>query len=392
MILPMLGDGRLHLSGIAQLAPHITRENRETLLRRATHRSKRQIEELIAEVAPREDVPALMRRLPERGTAPAATQPTPSGMGRTVTLSLVHSRRSAGLAPVSTSPELRRLFLGVQGQFTPARLTRSSSGFGLSCARRSTAISARSSKRPSPRNSSASRPAGSRDEPSRRSLSKTDTSPPRDTSRRPSGERCASVTGTDAATSTRQGGGATGGTVSSTTTFTPSAWEETTGPRTSTCVPSAQPLPGRARLRSGSDGSIPPTRKRVGGASRSVRHGPERSGSSGCGAAPGRGTVRFLITGSSGPRAGRRIGAWPRWDRNLALAGQCACILCAVRNDEATASAAGDARPRRAGPSPARTRAGGSDRRTAWGRACTRRGVGRPSRRRRPPPSAGSRG
>jgi hypothetical protein len=89
MILPMLGDGRLHLSGIAQLAPHLTRENRDALLRRATHRSKRQIEELVAEVAPREDVPALMRRLPERRTPPAGglrlSEPsTPSGMGRTV--------------------------------------------------------------------------------------------------------------------------------------------------------------------------------------------------------------------------------------------------------------------------------------------------------------------
>jgi hypothetical protein len=53
MILPLLGDGRLHLSGIALLAPHLTAENREVLLRRATHQSKREIEELIAEVAPR---------------------------------------------------------------------------------------------------------------------------------------------------------------------------------------------------------------------------------------------------------------------------------------------------------------------------------------------------
>jgi hypothetical protein len=100
MVLPMLGDGRLHLSGIALLAPHLTPENREALLRRATHRSKRQIEELIAEVAPREDVPALTRRLPERraslaatpsstatGPAPSAA-PTPSGMDRTVAPSL----------------------------------------------------------------------------------------------------------------------------------------------------------------------------------------------------------------------------------------------------------------------------------------------------------------
>ena len=60
----MLGDGRLHLSGIALLAPHLSRDNRDVLLRRATHRSKRQIEELVAEVAPRPDVPALIRKAP----------------------------------------------------------------------------------------------------------------------------------------------------------------------------------------------------------------------------------------------------------------------------------------------------------------------------------------
>ena len=65
MLLTMLGDGRLHLTAIALLAPHLTRENRDGLLERATHRSKRQILELIAEIAPRPDVPGLVRKLPE---------------------------------------------------------------------------------------------------------------------------------------------------------------------------------------------------------------------------------------------------------------------------------------------------------------------------------------
>jgi hypothetical protein len=104
MILTMLGDGRLHLSGIALLAPHLTPENRETLLRRATHRSKRQIEELIAELAPQEDVPSLMRRLPERRTPPAVPAATPSGMGRTVTLGTEQlAEGSHGPASVSIS-------------------------------------------------------------------------------------------------------------------------------------------------------------------------------------------------------------------------------------------------------------------------------------------------
>jgi len=73
MLLTMLGDGRLHLSGIALLAPHLTEENCERVLARAALKSKRQIEELVAELAPQPDVPAAMRRLPTPPTPP----PTP---------------------------------------------------------------------------------------------------------------------------------------------------------------------------------------------------------------------------------------------------------------------------------------------------------------------------
>ena len=74
MLLAMLGDGRLHLTAIAKLAPHLTRENAGAVLERATHRSRRQIEELIAELAPRADAPAVVRKLPER-SAPGASAP-----------------------------------------------------------------------------------------------------------------------------------------------------------------------------------------------------------------------------------------------------------------------------------------------------------------------------
>jgi hypothetical protein len=66
VLLEMLADGRLHLSGIGILQRHLTEANRDSLLRKATHRSKRQIEELIAELAPKPDVQATMRKLPER--------------------------------------------------------------------------------------------------------------------------------------------------------------------------------------------------------------------------------------------------------------------------------------------------------------------------------------
>ena len=53
LLLTLLADGRLHLTAIAKLAPHLTPENREDVLNRATHRSKREIEELVAELSPR---------------------------------------------------------------------------------------------------------------------------------------------------------------------------------------------------------------------------------------------------------------------------------------------------------------------------------------------------
>ena len=62
----MLDDGRLHLSGIAKLAPVLTEANCDELLARAKHKTKRKIEELVAEVAPKPDVPSTMRRLPAR--------------------------------------------------------------------------------------------------------------------------------------------------------------------------------------------------------------------------------------------------------------------------------------------------------------------------------------
>ncbi len=74
----MLADGRLHLTAIAKLAPHLTVENREALLKRAAHKSKREIDELVAELAPRPDAPAVMRRLPERRAQTLRRRPSRS--------------------------------------------------------------------------------------------------------------------------------------------------------------------------------------------------------------------------------------------------------------------------------------------------------------------------
>jgi hypothetical protein len=87
-LLARLASGELHLSGAALLAPHLTVVNREMLLARAARKSKRQIEELLAELAPRPEVPASIRKLPEArgslqgGQAEAATRELrPDGAG-----------------------------------------------------------------------------------------------------------------------------------------------------------------------------------------------------------------------------------------------------------------------------------------------------------------------
>ncbi len=83
ILLEMLADGRLHLSGIAKLVPLLNDTNRETLLARATHQSKRKIEELVAELSPKPDVPTTLRKLPERRrkTPPMEIQLGPDRVG-----------------------------------------------------------------------------------------------------------------------------------------------------------------------------------------------------------------------------------------------------------------------------------------------------------------------
>ena len=77
-VLEMLRDGRLHLSGIARLAPHLTPANVGSLLERASGMSHREIRELASELEPRPDVAASIRKLPVR---PAPAEPNPLQLG-----------------------------------------------------------------------------------------------------------------------------------------------------------------------------------------------------------------------------------------------------------------------------------------------------------------------
>ena len=62
-LLAMLAEASIHLTGILLLAPHLTDDNHAELLARARFRTKREIEKLVAEVAPRDDAPARIEPL-----------------------------------------------------------------------------------------------------------------------------------------------------------------------------------------------------------------------------------------------------------------------------------------------------------------------------------------
>jgi hypothetical protein len=72
-ILERLSDGSLHLTAVSLLGPHLTAANHVELFNAATHKSKREVEQLIARLRPQPDVPSVVRKLP-RIAAPLTLQ------------------------------------------------------------------------------------------------------------------------------------------------------------------------------------------------------------------------------------------------------------------------------------------------------------------------------
>ena len=62
VLLRMLEDGRIHLCGIAVISKHLTEANCEEVFAEATHKSKRELEELVAKLAPKPDAPPTIRK------------------------------------------------------------------------------------------------------------------------------------------------------------------------------------------------------------------------------------------------------------------------------------------------------------------------------------------
>ena len=108
-ILRMLGEGSLSLATVRLLAPHLTDDNHQELLAAAAGRSKREVEQMLAGLFPRPDVPTLIRKLPAAPSLP--TPPVPSEAAAIVAVSsLPVASPSPPPLPVQTSrPVLKPL-------------------------------------------------------------------------------------------------------------------------------------------------------------------------------------------------------------------------------------------------------------------------------------------
>ncbi len=78
-ILDLLADGSLNLSTVRLLAPHMRPDSFESLVSMAKGKSKREVETLVARLAPRPDVAASVRRLPAPVASAAVPPPVPPG-------------------------------------------------------------------------------------------------------------------------------------------------------------------------------------------------------------------------------------------------------------------------------------------------------------------------
>src|SRR6266436_2118052 len=64
LILELLASGSLTLTSVRLLGKHLTEENHQSVLAKARDKSRREIDVLIAELAPRPDIPSTVRKLP----------------------------------------------------------------------------------------------------------------------------------------------------------------------------------------------------------------------------------------------------------------------------------------------------------------------------------------
>ena len=129
VILNSLATGEVNLTAVRLLGRHLTAENHEAVLAKAKGRSRQQIDVLLAELAPRPDVPSLVRRLPTLAAPPPAATPNHPPAGSTAEPSAGVGSSATVFAPAPrpvirpTAPQRYRVQFTI-GEETHDRLRR----------------------------------------------------------------------------------------------------------------------------------------------------------------------------------------------------------------------------------------------------------------------------
>ena len=113
-ILDRLADGSLHLTAVSLLGPHLTQANHLEVLDAARHKSKRDVEQLIARLRPQPDVPSVVRKLPTSTPVPVpgSELPVAALLASTPEEGVPNSALPAPLAaacPAPRPPEIKPL-------------------------------------------------------------------------------------------------------------------------------------------------------------------------------------------------------------------------------------------------------------------------------------------
>jgi hypothetical protein len=107
VLLERLADGSISLTTVTLLAPLLTAENHLELLEAARHKSKRQVEELVAQRRPMSAVAFSIRKLPTRGASPApplAASLEPPSTSRATPVPATDAGKTAPTFVVGASP------------------------------------------------------------------------------------------------------------------------------------------------------------------------------------------------------------------------------------------------------------------------------------------------
>jgi hypothetical protein len=78
VVLGLLAQGAVNLTTVRLLGPHLTAENHAGVLESARGKKKAGVEQIVARLSPRPDVPALLRRVPARDAAMGLSEPSPA--------------------------------------------------------------------------------------------------------------------------------------------------------------------------------------------------------------------------------------------------------------------------------------------------------------------------